>query len=322
LHLAKSGDVAKVKELMMSKARLVHWFSLLSALAVQELQLADSTLATMGMNNASLGVSHICVWHSPSNRLSRQSTQPSLRCSGLAVRLGRSNSVCNSRGTVVSGERFEPELDNPGNAVCIIGDLTLQELTQLECAHDRPLIVMKWIFVEVSRQTLAGNLLVAPPIISRVYQEISNGMLAFFMANMKISMVPFPFPFAQVLTYALYAFYFVSPFIVLEELTGETKLNIRQILIPLLLNFATCVGYASVNEIAVELEEPFGFDSNDYPVHAQQNIIVRTLEDTFCCQAPTDFTSGFFDGSDLTQTEGMNVPSADDVLVTESHETG
>jgi len=292
-------------------------------LAVQELQLADSKLATMGMNNdASLGVSRICVWHSPSNRLSQKSAQPSIRCSGLAVRLGGSSSMGNSRGTSVSGERMERDVNNPGNAVCIIGDLTVQELTQLECAHDRPLIVMKWIFVEVSRQTLSGNLLVAPPIISRVYQEISNGMLAFFMANMKISMVPFPFPFAQVLTVALFVFYFVSPFIVLEELTGETKLTMQQMLIPLLLNFATCVGYASINEIAVELEEPFGFDANDYPVHAQQNIIVRTLEDTYCCQAPSDFTPGFFDGSDLTQTEGIDVPSADDVLVTESHDVG
>ena len=38
-----------------------------------------------------------------------------------------------------------------------------------------------------------------PPILTRTYQTLGWGMLAFNRA-MKIAMVPFPFPFAQVLT--------------------------------------------------------------------------------------------------------------------------
>merc|ERR1712083_333725 len=135
--------------------------------------------------------------------------------------------------------------------------------------------------MEVSCHSVQGRLQVAAPIVSRVYQELSNGMLAFFLAKYKISMVPFPFPFAQVLSYALYAFYLFCPFIVLEIMQGEDRADLEQVGIPLLLNFAACMGYASVNEIAIELEEPFGFDANDYPVHSQQNMIVRAMEDAY-----------------------------------------
>ena len=47
------------------------------------------------------------------------------------------------------------------------------------------------------------------------------------------------------------------------------KANLNQITIPILLSFAACIGYAAVNEIAIEMEMPFGFDVNDYPVIPQ-----------------------------------------------------
>eukprot|EP00971_Amphidinium_carterae_P111924 2216896-Amphidinium_carterae.1 len=76
----------------------------------------------------------------------------------------------------------------------------------------------------------------------------------------------------------------------------EHKLELSQIGIPLLLNFAACMGYAAVNEIAIELEEPFGFDVNDYPVHSQQNLIVQAMEDTYFSEPPTDFNLLYFEG--------------------------
>merc|ERR1712151_568000 len=128
----------------------------------------------------------------------------------------------------------------------------------------------------------------APPILSRVYQELSNGMLAFFMA-MKICLVPFPFPFAQFLQYALVAFYLFCPFAVLVSLEEPIPgLDVTWLSLPM--NFLACAGFVSLNEIAVELEEPFGEDDNDYPVHQQQWNIVWALEDCYFTNTPNDFT--------------------------------
>lgn len=185
------------------------------------------------------------------------------------------------------------------NAVYVIGNITPSELEQLESAQDHVLTVAKWILFEVSQHQISGRLLIAPPILSRVYQELSNGMLAFFMAKSKISMVPFPFAFAQVVSYALLFFYLFCPFIILEvmkDVSEDEDSQVEHIGVPVLLNFAACMGYAAVNEIAIEMEEPFGFDINDYPVHCQQSLIVRAMEDTFYCQAPTDFTLALFEG--------------------------
>ena len=41
-----------------------------------------------------------------------------------------------------------------------------------------------------------GGVAVPPPILSRVYQELSNAMLGFNSA-MKVATTPFPFPYAQ-----------------------------------------------------------------------------------------------------------------------------
>merc|ERR1712194_179766 len=140
-------------------------------------------------------------------------------------------------------------------------------------------------------------------------------MGAFSMAKIKIATVPFPFPFAQVLSFALYAFYVLCPFIVLEVMDEPGETSLEQISIPLLMNFLTCAGYAAVNEIAIELEEPFGFDANDYPVHCQQTMIVRAMEDTYFGRPPGDFTIGHFTGGEedgrLASASFRNAPTLD-----------
>ena len=42
------------------------------------------------------------------------------------------------------------------------------------------------------------KLMTPPPVLSRVYQELSNGMLG-FNQSLKLADVPFPFIFAQIL---------------------------------------------------------------------------------------------------------------------------
>merc|ERR1712072_1152956 len=136
--------------------------------------------------------------------------------------------------------------------------------------------------------SICGRLLTEPPIVTRVFQELSNGMLGYFR-SMTIAAVPFPFPFAQVINYTLYGFFLFCPFIVMrivEDLKSSGYLSFGQMWPCLVLNFLTCAGYAALNEIATELEDPFGDDLNDYPITVQQWAILWAMEDCYFAALP------------------------------------
>ena len=58
----------------------------------------------------------------------------------------------------------------------------------------------------ISVRCKEGGLNMPPPIVSRIYQELSNGSIGFHQAQ-KIARVPFPFPYAQLL--AIMRLYFI-----------------------------------------------------------------------------------------------------------------
>jgi len=351
---AEKQDRDMVEELVISKARLLHWFSMVSALSVQELQKGEDDH------------SRLCIIKYPADRLKvpEQSADGSARPQSKRKGAGRMLQEGADRGSLFFGDMENmsfmavprvPGMDDPlgpsgvhgmnsvtmpqdgthsedsvnfqdiraakqtlaneatkqqrRRAICIIGELTPQEFNQLYNSEDHVLTIIKWIIREISYLAVTGKLLIPPPILSRTYQEVSNGMLAFSMAKIKIATVPFPFPFAQVLSFALYAFYILCPFIVLEIMDEPGETSLEQIGIPLLMNFLTCAGYGAVNEIAIELEEPFGFDANDYPVHCQQTMIVRAMEDTYFARAPEDFTMKHFIGMHEQDQRGASTLS-------------
>eukprot|EP00439_Symbiodinium_sp_Y106_P086499 s128_g33.t1 len=85
-------------------------------------------------------------------------------------------------------------------------------------------------------------------------QELSNGMLGFNNC-LKIADVPFPLPFAQLLGMLLVAF---SAFIPIYVIVFTRSPIAGPILCFLLFESLWCL-----NEVAKELENPFGHDSND-----------------------------------------------------------
>lgn len=194
-------------------------------------------------------------------------------------------------------ESFGNALAQSDNRPQVVGKLTDTESIALSRSSDMALTVTKWILWEMSHQSIARRLTIPPPILSRIYQEMSNGMLGCAMAT-KITDVPFPFPFAQVLQWALYAFMFVCPLVVAHDVDkDDTDGGIRLHWMSLVINFFACVGYGALNMISVELEEPFGEDPNDYPVHIQQWSIVQSLIDAYFQGLPRDFGMQFFGDS-------------------------
>eukprot|EP00927_Polykrikos_kofoidii_P034741 TRINITY_DN29403_c0_g1_i1.p1 TRINITY_DN29403_c0_g1~~TRINITY_DN29403_c0_g1_i1.p1 ORF type:complete len:455 (-),score=60.67 TRINITY_DN29403_c0_g1_i1:48-1412(-) len=129
---------------------------------------------------------------------------------------------------------------------------TEQERAVLMYSTDRVSVVNYWIIHDFAR--ISPDIGTPPPIQSRMYQELSNGMLAFNQA-MKLADVPFPFPYAQLLTLCLVAYVAFIP----VYMVAFTE---SYIVTPIM-SFLLFLGIWGLNETAKELENPFGPDEND-----------------------------------------------------------
>jgi len=129
---------------------------------------------------------------------------------------------------------------------------TPEQVDVLGPSKDRTMMVMYWIIYELG--THSPDLDIAPPIQSRMYQELSNGMLGFSQC-LKLADVPFPMPFAQILQCVLSVFAVVTPAYVVAFTDSY--------LIGAVMTFLAVQGVWGFNELAKELENPFGKDDND-----------------------------------------------------------
>jgi len=145
-----------------------------------------------------------------------------------------------------------------------------EERSVLTKSVDRPTVVMYWIIHELA--TLSKDIDAAPPIQSRMYQELSNGMLGFNQA-VKLSDVPFPFPYAQMMSLLLVCYYvFIPVYIVVftqSAIAGP------------ILAFLLFMGIWGLNETAKELENPFGTDVNDIVVADFHGRFVELVMDVY-----------------------------------------
>jgi predicted membrane chloride channel (bestrophin family) len=140
------------------------------------------------------------------------------------------------------------------------------EMRALEDSTDRTTVVMYWIIFDLAK--VSNELEAAPPIQSRMYQELSNGMLGFNQCS-KLADVPFPFPYAQMLTWLLCCFAAFIPVYV--------TVFSKSWYVSIILSFCLFEGIWGLNETAKELENPFGIDDNDINL---QDFHFRFLD---CC---------------------------------------
>ena len=132
----------------------------------------------------------------------------------------------------------------------VVGGLDPHERREIEAlACDRVYLVMSWIqALIVMRTESEEGLRVAAPILSRVHQVLTDGMLGFNQAD-KISTTPFPMPYSQMLTLCLLVFNITLPLMVAA--------NINAMWLAILVNVISTVAYQGLNEVARELEDPF-----------------------------------------------------------------
>jgi len=126
---------------------------------------------------------------------------------------------------------------------------------------DQVFMVFTWVQDTLIRRLGHGGLAVPAPICTRLFQELSNGMLGFNNAA-KIHDTPFPFPYAQLITLALLILTFTCGFVM--------NVFVKSPFWAVLFTFVAIAGYYAINEVAIELEDPFGDDANDLPLNIYQ----------------------------------------------------
>mmetsp|Transcript_47799 Transcript_47799/g.107291 ORF Transcript_47799/g.107291 Transcript_47799/m.107291 type:complete len:557 (+) Transcript_47799:155-1825(+) len=134
------------------------------------------------------------------------------------------------------------------------GGLDQQTLSAVRKSSSKVELVYSWIQCVIVQNMKTGVLAIPPPILSRAFQEIANGMVAFHDA-VKITYIPFPFPYAQTCDCLLVMHWVCTPLVVSQWVSNGAWAALFvfiQVFILWALNF-----------IAIEIENPFGTDPND-----------------------------------------------------------
>mmetsp|Transcript_46587 Transcript_46587/g.85422 ORF Transcript_46587/g.85422 Transcript_46587/m.85422 type:complete len:520 (+) Transcript_46587:70-1629(+) len=144
-----------------------------------------------------------------------------------------------------------------------------QSLLAIRDSWAKPELVFQWIQQVIVENIRTGVLSIPPPILSRAFNELANGMVEFHEA-LKVSSIPFPFPYAQTCDFLLVAHGFMTPLIISQW--------VNDMWWAMVLSFLQLFIMWSLRCIAVELENPFGTDANDLDQHLMQEEMNAHLE--------------------------------------------
>jgi hypothetical protein len=162
-------------------------------------------------------------------------------------------------------DELEEDLD-----LAVLSMPTEDEIRNLDMAKNKVNTVFLWILQGVAQEIRVGTLDAPAPLVSRVFQELSNGMVGFNQAH-KLALVPFPFPFAQLVSLLLLGLCTALPFYI--------DLFTRNVFWTPVLSFVLPTCFVGLNWIAIELEEPFGTDYNDVDIEERHEDFLWLLVD-------------------------------------------
>jgi len=142
------------------------------------------------------------------------------------------------------------------NSFDVLGGVSEAELAMLAPLppSNRPFRVQTWMVRMMTNRLNAGGLAIPPPLLSRTYQVLSDGTAA-AMQGRKVAHVEFPFALRQLLAVLITVFLVLAPICIGAFVDSVPLVST--------LSFFVCIGYVSLNEVARELEMPFGLDAND-----------------------------------------------------------
>ena len=166
-------------------------------------------------------------------------------------------------------------LYNAARPFAVLGGISDEEVLALQQARGpnaKMALVTLWVQEFISREYLAGSTgKVAPPIISRLYQYISDGVVGFQQAR-KVAYIPFPFVHAQMMALFSAAIMFIFPLLYVSQ--------VHRLEFAIVMNFTTVLCFLGMEQVARELENPFQNVPNDLPLttfQAQFNEALVTM---------------------------------------------
>ena len=139
-----------------------------------------------------------------------------------------------------------------------VSDEEMEELSKARGPEAKVSLCSMWLQEFITREYMAGSTgAVAPPILSRLYQFNSDGLLGYNQSR-KISYIPFPFPHAQLTIFFIGVCVLVFPLLYFS--------SVNQLAFACIMNFTTVMCFVGVHEVARELEKPFQNVPNDLPL--------------------------------------------------------
>jgi len=150
---------------------------------------------------------------------------------------------------------------NAARPMLVLGGVSDNEIAFLQRArgpYAKTQLVWSWLSDFIIREHMAGSMgKVGPPIISRIVQFLSDGILYYNHAR-KIMFTPFPFPHAQLSAFFVLMMMIAIPFL-MDQYANEVWLGAT-------LSFLAVTCLAGLHEVARELENPFRNAPNDVPL--------------------------------------------------------
>lgn len=271
---ALSFDLAGAAPDDAFQARLVHQFSLMHALALQYLR-RDNELANL-CDDAGRA----------------RSSSDAEETEGL-LPVPPAPQNCSRE---LCGDQDEPEAHARHLAsvpLPVLGGVAPTTAAVLERYDDRVSHAFTAVLSSVAARRGAGGLAAAEaPVFSRVHHALSDGMLGFQQAR-KVEDTPFPFPYAQLLSFMLWGFMLLFPLLAASK-TGSSD-DISVYMGPLL-TLLVVLSYFAMHEVARSLEDPFAHPPNDLPC--------RLLQDSFNARLIAAWDSALQAQEPLTDSKG------------------
>mmetsp|Transcript_16833 Transcript_16833/g.31880 ORF Transcript_16833/g.31880 Transcript_16833/m.31880 type:complete len:680 (+) Transcript_16833:161-2200(+) len=144
----------------------------------------------------------------------------------------------------------------------VLGGVSDAEIDMLQRARGpvaKTSLCMLWLQEFISREYESGALgKTAPPIVSRIYQVISDGALGYNQAR-KVAYIPFPFPHTQLTTFYIVVITLFMPVLMLTFVSNTIAAAVT--------NFFTVGVFLGLWHVSTELEDPFRNVPNDLPLN-------------------------------------------------------
>lgn len=142
----------------------------------------------------------------------------------------------------------------------------------LNNAVDKVEVILQWIQRATVIHMQSGVVPVAPPVLSRAFQEVSRGIVNLQNAR-KIADFPFPFPYAQASMVMLLLHWVYTP-VACSYYFSDYYWHRA---IATAVSFMVIFFLWCINFIALQLEAPFGSKQNDLPMNQMQQDWNKSL---------------------------------------------